>query len=411
MSIITALKSKFSSASPVSFPIADGIDVSTFQGNIDWEKVRANGIKFAMIRMGFGSYTGSNCKLDKCFETNVANATKAGVDIGCYFYTYATSTTAIKAEADFVVQTLSSYPGVFTYPIALDMEDPKVLNRVKDKKVLTDMILTFVNTLESAGYYCSVYANRNWFDNLLNDSKLQRVDHWLAEWNLPPKYKNPYGLWQYTSSSTVPGISGRVDKNKAFKDYPSIIKSNKLNGFGSTSETVKPIPSVQPAATPSVTPKPVAPQKPQPVFKFKKGDKVYFKGSKQFASSTKSAKPSVAKPGWATITLNPVNGAHPYHIVHTDNKSNVYGWVNKSDILSYNPNTSKVTPKPVSHSTIKVGDRVKVKKGAKTYNGGSLASFVYTTTYTVSEIKGTRAVITYKGQVTAAIHVKNLIKI
>ena len=93
-----------------------GIDVSKWQGEIDWNKVKADGVKFAMIRLGYGSADGNSCGLDGYFEKNVANALKAGIDIGCYFYSYATSVAAAKKEAAYVVSVLQKYKGVFTYP-------------------------------------------------------------------------------------------------------------------------------------------------------------------------------------------------------------------------------------------------------------------------------------------------------
>ena len=151
-----------------------GIDVSKWQGEIDWNKVKADGIKFAMIRLGYGSADGNSCGLDGYFEKNVSNALKAGINIGCYFYSYATSVAAAKKEAAYVVNVLQKYKGVFTYPVAFDLEDKT--QQGLGKTVLTDMVIAFGDAIEKAGFYCSLYSNLNWLKNYLDDSKLKRFD-------------------------------------------------------------------------------------------------------------------------------------------------------------------------------------------------------------------------------------------
>ena len=118
-----------------------GIDVSKWQGDIDWSKVKASGISFAMIRLGYGSSDGTQCGVDSYFHKNVVNAVKAGVNVGCYFYSYAMSVEAARKEAQFVVNTLKNYKGVFTYPISFDLEDPK--QQSLGKTVLTNMVIAF----------------------------------------------------------------------------------------------------------------------------------------------------------------------------------------------------------------------------------------------------------------------------
>lgn len=224
-----------------------GIDVSTWQGTIDWAKVKADGIGFAMLRLGFGSANGDRCVLDNCFEKNVTRATAAGVNIGCYFYSYAASVEAAKKEAAFVIDTLSRHKGKFTYPIAFDIEDGSQAGLGREK--LTDMVIAFGDAIEKAGYYFSVYANLNWFTNLLNDNRLTRFDHWLAQWASAPTYAGDIGIWQTSSSGVVAGISGSVDTNIAYKDYPAIIRENGLNGFTASQ-------SEEPVQKPVETPKP-----------------------------------------------------------------------------------------------------------------------------------------------------------
>lgn len=236
---------------PANTPV-NGIDVSKWQGEIDWAKVKAAGVKFAMVRLGYGSADGTDCGVDGYFEKNVANAVKAGVDIGCYFYSYATSVAAAKKEAEFVTGVLGKYKGVFTYPVAFDIEDSS--QQQLGKTVLTDMVIAFCDAIEKAGFYCSIYSNLNWLRNYLDDSRLTRFDHWLAQWADTPTYTGAFGMWQTSSTGSVNGISGAVDTDIAYKDYPAVIKGAKLNGFtGNTAPAVPAVPTAPGSQTGSIT--------------------------------------------------------------------------------------------------------------------------------------------------------------
>lgn len=236
-----------SGAAPApSFSEKKGIDVSKWQGDIDWAKVKAAGIQFAMIRLGYGSADGNACGTDSYFEKNVSGAVKAGIDIGCYFYSYATSVAAAKKEAAYVIGVLAKYPGVFSYPIAFDLEDSSQAGL--GKTVLTDMVIAFGDAIEKAGYYAALYSNLDWLKNKLDDSKLARFDHWLAQWAAKPTYTGAFGLWQSSSKGSVSGISGNVDLDTAYKDYPAIIKGAKLNGYGSKVTEPEESPTTPPTA-------------------------------------------------------------------------------------------------------------------------------------------------------------------
>lgn len=248
-----------------------GIDVSKWQGEIDWAKVKAAGVKFAMIRLGYGSADGSACGLDGWFERNVQRAVKGGVEVGCYFYSYATSVAAAKKEAAYVVSVLQKYKGVFTYPVAFDLEDKTQQNL--GRTVLTDMVIAFGDAIEKAGFYCSLYSNLDWLKNRLDDSRLKRFDHWLAQWASAPTYDGAFGMWQNSSKGSVNGISGNVDTDVAYKDYPAVIKGAKLNGFTGAGQT------------PSVPSQPEEPD-PQLSASFKKGDLVKITGTKYYSGKT-----------------------------------------------------------------------------------------------------------------------------
>lgn len=151
-----------------------GIDVSVWQGKIDWKKVKASGIVFAMIRVGYGSSQGNDCKMDTYFKANVEGALAAGVEVGIYFYSYAKSAQAAVKEAAWVVEQIAPYKGRILYPIAYDLEDSKQAGLGRD--VLTAMVTAFCTTIEAAGYYASFYCNTNWCKNMLNMDDLKGFD-------------------------------------------------------------------------------------------------------------------------------------------------------------------------------------------------------------------------------------------
>ena len=206
-----------------------GIDVSKWQGDIDWQKVKDDGVQFAMIRLGCGSKDGRSCAVDRCFSRNVSRAVEAGIDAGCYFYSYAQSVSAAEREADFVVSVLKQYPGVFTYPVAFDLED--VTQQKLGKAVLTEMVIAFGSRIERAGYFCSLYSNPNWLRYYLDASQLTRFDLWLAQWTEKPTWSGAFSMWQNSASGTVSGIAGPVDTDVAYRDYPGYIRAHGLNGF------------------------------------------------------------------------------------------------------------------------------------------------------------------------------------
>lgn len=203
-----------------------GIDVSTWQGDINWNKVKADGIEFAMLRSSFGKENHDK-QTDNKFWQNYRNAKAAGVPIGAYHYSYATTVEDAKKEADFFLSIVKGCQ--FEYPIAFDIEDPSQMYLGKDR--ITDIIMTFCERVQAAGYYVSLYTNLDWISNRIDMSRAKAFDIWLAQWSSKPTYSGNFGMWQYTSSGSVNGISGNVDMNIAYYDYPSIIKAAGLNGF------------------------------------------------------------------------------------------------------------------------------------------------------------------------------------
>lgn len=191
-----------------------GIDVSKWQGDIDWPKVKASGIKFAMIRASYGKKS-----VDPKFHCNITEAQKAGIDVGAYHYCYAKNIDEAKIEARHFINTIKPYK--LTYPAALDLEDASQAGL--SKKLLTDIAITFMEIVKEAGYYPILYTSKNWLENKLDYNRLKGYDIWLAQWGEKPTWKGDFGMWQYTSSGKVNGIKGDVGLDIAYKDYPSII--------------------------------------------------------------------------------------------------------------------------------------------------------------------------------------------
>lgn len=201
--------------------LAYGIDVSSWQGSIDWKKVKADGKDFAILRAG------TTKGKDNYFERNYTEAKAAGVDLGCYMYTYATTVEEAEKDADMMLSWLAGKE--FEYPIYYDMEDQVQLAEGMTTELRTEMILAFCKKLNDAGWYTGVYANPNWFNNYLNEDLLaQNHEIWLASWPVsgtPSKdYSYRCGLWQYSAQGKVNGIDSDVDLNVAYFDYPELIK-------------------------------------------------------------------------------------------------------------------------------------------------------------------------------------------
>lgn len=242
-----------------------GIDVSKWQGKIDWAKVKASGIQFAMLRSSFGS--GASNK-DVCFDENYANAKKAGVPIGVYHYSYAKTPEEAIKEADLCLSILKGK--TFEYPIAFDMEENSVAALGKEK--VSAIADAFCSRMEANGYYVMIYANLNWFQNYFTEEIFKKYDIWLAQWSSKITLNRTVGIWQTTSKGRVDGISGNVDLDVAYKNYPSIIKTAGLNGFSSVKEPVK---------NEATSPKPITPAKKG----YKAGDKVILKNAKLYSTA------------------------------------------------------------------------------------------------------------------------------
>lgn len=208
-----------------------GIDVSYAQGNIDWAKVKASGVAFAMIRACYG--WDDDSQIDRYFRANVQGCEAVGMPYGLYHYSYAQTPEDAEKEAKFFLRVIDGCRP--EYPVVFDLEDSS--QQKLGKSTLTDMAKAFLSTVEKAGYYAMLYANKYWLTGLLDMSRLSNYDVWLAQWSSAPTYSGNYGMWQYSASGSVPGISGAVDLDYAYQDYPSIIQNAGLNGWGKNPAT------------------------------------------------------------------------------------------------------------------------------------------------------------------------------
>lgn len=202
-----------------------GIDVSVHNGNIDWNKVKANGIQFAILRAGYGKLAKQK---DDRFEDNYAGAKAAGIPVGAYWYSYAMTPEEAKLEADVFLSVIKGKQ--FEMPVYFDLEEKKQFNLGKEK--VSAIMRAFLEKVESAGYFTGLYGSASSLTTHTADDIRSRYTIWLAHWVNQTNYSSAYAIWQYSSKGKVDGISGNVDLDICYKDFPTIIKDKGLNGYG-----------------------------------------------------------------------------------------------------------------------------------------------------------------------------------
>ena len=203
-----------------------GIDVSSWQNDINWQDVKNTGVEFAMIRVGYRGYgTAGTMREDIKFHQNIAGAKNAGIKVGVYFYSQAISNAEAVDEANFVLDRIRNM--YLDYPVAYDIEKAETAagetGRTEDagitKSQRTDFAIAFCETIKKAGFKTQIYSNKNWLENYLDLSRLQPYDIWLAHWVATTNYSaSPYTMWQY-GHGNISGIQGDVDLNVCLKDY------------------------------------------------------------------------------------------------------------------------------------------------------------------------------------------------
>lgn len=186
-----------------------GVDVSEHQKQIDWEKVKADGIDYAILRCGYGD--DFSYQDDKWWQRNVSECERLGIPYGVYLYSYATDVNMAKSEASHTLRLLKGHNPA--YPVYLDLEDASTQH--VDNKTLAGIAKTFCDTISGAGYKVGIYANLNWWSTRLTDPVFDNPNwsKWVAQYNATCDYWGAYDIWQYTSGGGVNGINGRVDMN------------------------------------------------------------------------------------------------------------------------------------------------------------------------------------------------------
>lgn len=251
-----------------------GVDVSHHQGKIDWKKVAASDVDYAIIRCGYGD--NEKKQDDKYWEKNVAGCEKYNIPYGVYIYSYATTTKQAKSEAEHVLRLIKGH--TLNFPIYFDMED--AVQEKLSKRQRETIANTFLNAIKAEGYECGIYANLNWWNDYLPTSLAEKTEwKWVAQYNDNAcTYKGAYRMWQCTSEGTVDGIEGDADINFWFGE----VRTRAYN--------IRTIPKVE-------TPKPVTAPK---------------------RVTIKSAKAGKKK---ATVKWKKVSGAKGYQIQYSTKKS------------------------------------------------------------------------------------------
>ena len=347
-----------------------GIDISRAQEQFDFTAAASAGVKFVIIRAGIRTDE------DTYFRRNIEQCRKLGIDFGCYWYVTATDREELDRQINACIKTIGDEKP--SYPVFCDMEEQRQIDNLTSKE-RTDMALEFCDRLNKAGLPSGVYANPAWLESYYQKERIvAKRDIWLAHWTESPDYASRYDYGQKLWQWGIDSIGGKdVDGDICFVDYPAIT-AKWYRGNGDY--------------------KPAKPEKPVNVLK--KGDSVRVKRGAKFSNGVEPY-PFVYD---TVYTVQEVTASGKETLIGIGDAYT--GWMFTCDLYKAN---DKPAPK------IAVGDRVKVKHGAKTYDGGSLALFVYTSVYEVMQAgSGDREdyiVIGQDGQVTAAVKADDLKKI
>lgn len=217
-----------------------GIDVSQWQGDINWGAVNAD---FAILRAGYGRV---KSQIDTKFEQNYRNAKAVGMPLGAYWYSYAMSPDEAREEARVFLEIIKGKQ--FEYPVYFDVEENKALALGRDR--VSDIIIAFLDEMEGAGYFVGLYMSASHLTNLTTQYVKDRFAIWVAHYGVSKTtYTGQYGMWQYSSTGRIDGINGNVDLNECYVDYPKQIKTDGRNGFEKP-QPIEPTPEPIPEPTP-----------------------------------------------------------------------------------------------------------------------------------------------------------------
>ena len=189
-----------------------GIDVSRWQGTLDWKKVKEAGIGFAIIRAAAG------LKEDVKFRENLRGAVAAGIPAGAYLYSLAKTKAEARREAELLLKLVEGEE--LSYPLVYDIEDEVQAGLSREAR--TELVEAFCGKIEAAGRYAMVYGSKSWLEGYFLPERLNRYDKWVAQWSGKLTYTGSYGIWQQSNTGRVDGIAGNVDLNVTEKDYPAL---------------------------------------------------------------------------------------------------------------------------------------------------------------------------------------------
>ena len=205
-----------------------GIDVSEYQGNINWSHVKADGVKFAILRAGISH------RVDNQFANNYAGCKSNGVPVGAYWYSKATTVAEAKQEAQDFLAALKGK--TLEYPVYMDLEEQSQFALGKEK--CSELVDAFLTVLEQAGYFAGLYCSTYYLSNYITDSIKSRYAIWVAQYNDSCTYSGNYGIWQ-SGIGTIYGIDGDCDIGHGYIDYEKIIKNAGLNGFSAQNSNIE----------------------------------------------------------------------------------------------------------------------------------------------------------------------------
>ena len=203
-----------------------GLDISSCQTSVDFKKVKAAGYSFVILRLNEWDSIKRDIVKDSRFEEYYKAARAAGLKVGAYYFTYANTVDYVKYEAETAVGWIKGKQ--FEYPIWFDLEREQQF--AQGMSFCDSAVKTFCDTLEKAGYFTGVYCSTYWYTKCVSSAVRERYACWIADWASKCSYKGSYGMWQ-NGTVYVDGISGAVDHDFCYVDYPEIIKSKGLNGF------------------------------------------------------------------------------------------------------------------------------------------------------------------------------------
>ncbi len=200
-----------------------GIDISKYQGDIDWDAVKEAGFEFVMIRCAYRGYVTGALNADESFEENIEGALKAGLDVGVYVFSQAIDVDEALEEAEFVLELIEdydvTYPVVYDWEVVIDEDGDTARTKYITPEQLTANLLVFSERVAIDGYTPMVYCNKKTAVWKYDLSMLDGIDMWYAEYSDTPSYFYNFDMWQYSSKGQVPGIEGNVDLNLSFKNY------------------------------------------------------------------------------------------------------------------------------------------------------------------------------------------------